>query len=310
MKMVLKQRLIVFSTLLCRPSSVKWMQQQSILKYTILTLLISATLLTLFATSIRPVHVEIQGMGRSIPIHLPLKEHSDMFGGNTGDYTFTGSFSSSLFSQHIVHITPDDCINSFWINGVHVNLDTIITGDTCDYSEGFDIDLKNYLKDGNNQFKIELTDNGGWLGLRIQHSSYDWPYLVLLWTLRLEIMMLLYFFLTNYFQISKGIVLVILLGLLLRVLYLSYTPYDVRAYDVLECGRQYFGNFLLKSMLFGEFSFPSAAGKYIAQVLSVLLLQMVAFLFIGLFISSIKLKPSNLLMILWQLLFCLCKLDA
>jgi len=67
-------------------------------------------------------------------------------------------------------------------------------------------------------------------------------------------------------------------------------------------GRQYFWNYFLKSMLFGEFSFPSAVGQFLAKILSILLLQMIAFLLVGLFISIKNFKPSNLVMLLWFIL--------
>src|SRR4051794_35382636 len=37
---------------------------------------------------------------------------------------------------------------------------------------------------------------------------------------------------SKYVQLPRGIVLIILLGLLLHILYLSYTPYNVREHDV------------------------------------------------------------------------------
>src|SRR6266576_541983 len=153
---------------------------QCLNRYSILILLIAFTCLTLFATSIRLTHVEIQGLEGKKPIHLPLKEHSDMSGENTKDYILTGSFSSSFSSQYIVRITPDDCVESFRINGVDVDLNSVMKGNTCDSSTGFDIDLKNYVKDGTNQFEIGLRDYGNWFGLSIQNSFYDRQYFFLL----------------------------------------------------------------------------------------------------------------------------------
>jgi len=63
-------------------------------------------------------------------------------------------------------------------------------------------------------------------------------------------------------------------------------------------GRQYFWNFLLKTMLFGEYRFPSADGQFVATLLSILLLQMFVFLLFGLFFV----KHHNNVMILWLIL--------
>jgi hypothetical protein len=68
-----------------------------------------------------------------------------------------------------------------------------------------------------------------------------------------------------------------------------------------EDGRQYFFNFFLKSMLFGEFSFPITAQQFLAKLLSVLLLQMVAFLFIGIG-GMRKITSSHVMMLLWLIL--------
>ena len=144
-----------------------------------------------------------------------------------------------MFSQHIIHIVPDGCIQFLQINGARsVNLQAIIRGDLCDSTNGFDIDLKSYLQDGTNQFQIRLTNssNDGWFGLNITHSAYDSQYLFLLYILLLEIGALLYFFLKNQLQLPRGCVIVILLGLLLHILYLSYTPFNVRMHDVTAYG--------------------------------------------------------------------------
>ena len=209
---------------------------QSLTRSALLVLLMACTLLALFTTSLRPTDVTIQGMGNGTqPITLPLEEHSEGIGQT---YILTGSFSYGLFSQHIVHIVPDGCIQFFQINGASVDLQALIRGDLCDSTNGFDIDLKSYLQDGTNQFQIRLTNssNDGWFGLNITHSAYDTQYLVLLEMLLLEVGTLLYFFLKNQLRLPRSCAIVILLGLLLHILYLSYTPYTVRTYDVTEYG--------------------------------------------------------------------------
>ncbi len=84
---------------------------QSLTRSALLVLLMACTLLALFTTSLRPTDVTIQGMGNGTqPITLPLEEHSEGIGQT---YILTGSFSYGLFSQHIVHIVPDGCIQFF-----------------------------------------------------------------------------------------------------------------------------------------------------------------------------------------------------
>jgi hypothetical protein len=205
-------------------------------RYILLILLMALTSLALLTTSLRPTHVTIQGMGNRIQnITLPLMEHSNR---ENQTYVLTGNFSYGLFSQHIVHIVPDNCIKSFQINGRRVDLHAIITGNICNFTNGFDIDLKSYLQDGTNHFQIRLINHGrdDWLRLILAHSTYDSQYLFLLYILLLEVGALLYFFLKNQLQLPRGCVIVILLGLMLHILYLSYTPFNVRMHDVMPYG--------------------------------------------------------------------------
>ncbi len=209
---------------------------QSLNRYGLLVLLISCTLFALVITSLRPTDVTIQGMSNRIQnITLPLNEHSNQ---KSQTYVITGKFSYSLFSQHIVHIVPDNCIKSFQINGVRVNLHAIIRGKLCDSTNGFDIDLKSYLQNGTNHFQVGLIGYGRdlWFGLSLTYSTYDSQYLFLLYILLSEVGALLYFFLKNQLQLPCGCVIVILLGLLLHILYLSYTPFNVRMHDVTAYG--------------------------------------------------------------------------
>jgi hypothetical protein len=198
----------------------------------------ACTVVAILATSLRPTDVTIQGMGNGTqPITLPFEEHPERKDQN---YVITGSFSYGLLSQHIVHIIPGDCVQSFQINGFNVDLNKIISGDLCNPINGFDLDLKSYLRDGSNPFQIQLINygyGGNWLfGLSITHSAYDTSYLVLLGMLLLEVGLLLYFFLTSQVHLPRGVVIVMLLGLLLHLFYLIYTPYRVRTYDLVYYG--------------------------------------------------------------------------
>jgi hypothetical protein len=229
--------------------------------YTLLIALMTLTLFAIFATSLRPTHVQIQGIENPTQyVVLPLEAQEPLqTSQGSQDYTVTANFSYGWFSQHVVHIVPDDCIQYIRINGTYVNLNTI-TDSLCpassgNFTSGFDLDLKSYLQDGENLFQIGLRDNG-WprricndydftspllsmsclrsFGLRITCSFSDRTFFSLLEILLLEITALLYFFLVKQVKLPKKIVILILLGLLLRLFYLSYTPYIAREYDVVE----------------------------------------------------------------------------
>jgi len=67
-------------------------------------------------------------------------------------------------------------------------------------------------------------------------------------------------------------------------------------------GRQHFFNFFLKSMLFGEYSFSFPYAQFLAKVLSLLLLLMIPFLFIGIGASIKKITFLHVTMLLWVIL--------
>lgn len=204
--------------------------------YILLTVFIVLTLLALFLTSIRPTDVKMNSKSGSTPINLPLKEHSDLSGQTAKEYDLTGKLAFSFLSQRIVAITADGCIKYFRINGITVTRDKIVHGENCNFPNRFDINLGKYLTHGTNTFEIALIDSGKWVGLSINNSYPDKLYVALISMLMLEMTVLLYYFLKNQLPFPRGVIILIVLGVLIRILYLSYTPYDTRSHDVLGYG--------------------------------------------------------------------------
>jgi hypothetical protein len=74
-------------------------------------------------------------------------------------------------------------------------------------------------------------------------------------------------------------------------------------------GRQYFWNYFLKTMLFGQFNFSSPKAPFLstitqilATILSLVSLQMIFFFLIGFILSTRKFSFFNLLFLLWVVL--------
>ena len=207
--------------------------------YIFLLLLIFSTLFFLYTTTIRPTHVNmVDEVGNKQNVTLPVRLLSKP---GTTTYTFIGELIYPLISQHILNITPDECIRYFRINNHELSLNHLVHGKNCDIIKGFDIDLGKYLNRGRNVFEIEIVDYGGdddahykgWFGLSIKNSYYDPLFIVLIATLVFEIVLLLFLFLKKCLRLQNSIVLLIILALLLRIVYLSYTAYGERTYDAL-----------------------------------------------------------------------------
>ncbi len=79
----------------------------------------------------------------------------------------------SLTLQHqqnaktIYQIVPDDCVEKFEINGKPVDREGEYQQNRCNWQNGFNIDLKPYLKVGANNVVIEVKNGKGPTGFTI-----------------------------------------------------------------------------------------------------------------------------------------------
>jgi hypothetical protein len=63
-------------------------------------------------------------------------------------------------------LVPDDCLKLFEINGKEVKMTDAQKSKQCNWAEGIVFDLKDYLKEGKNDFHIIIENGGGVTGLR------------------------------------------------------------------------------------------------------------------------------------------------
>lgn len=150
-----------------------------------------------------------------------------------GQYTIEGLFYKESFNQTKVRIVPDICLLEFYVNDKLVD----ISGqNTCLSDDGFEVELKPYLRTGENTVLMKIENDGQRYGAYFTYSFND-PLFRTLLTL-----MLLFLFLTilTYARDfisrpTKGdmlLLVVISLSLILRIFYTSYTRFDVRTHDV------------------------------------------------------------------------------
>ena len=143
----------------------------------------------------------------------------------------TGSVHLHLMPIHSTHFTivADDCLSQLTINTKVFPNDP----DTpCDYTQKRPVDLRNYLKSGENTLRFVIQDSGGKGGIDIQPSSVD-PVVMLRELLLFAIIALGIFIIVRHVPKLRGSVLpkIFFVGVILRWSYFLATPSSVRSYD-------------------------------------------------------------------------------
>ncbi len=141
------------------------------------------------------------------------------------------------FQQHAsatVRIVPDDCLEKMEVNGVSVPLRNIPTGSLCNWSRGFKFDLGRYLVPGENVLDLWVRAKDSVAGLTIfpifdSSNSY-----LLFWgTVALLFFLLSLYFIAAILQISKPLRILLMISVIVDVVYLSYTDFNIRTFDVM-----------------------------------------------------------------------------
>lgn len=86
-------------------------------------------------------------------------------------YRVEGKLDFKPFQRGRFKIVPDNCVQELKINDRNVPLDQYGRG-TCDYVNGFVIDLRPYLRSGTNNILMRLSDDGiGSYGLNMEPAN-------------------------------------------------------------------------------------------------------------------------------------------
>jgi hypothetical protein len=130
----------------------------------------------------------------------------------------------------VYRIKPDDCLNSVSINGQQLQTPDV---QFCDYGSGRPINLEPYLKSGVNHVQIVIGDQGGQVGIKMQSDGSDPLLTLIIMGLLLSITLYSGALLFIRYRAQKDLLLPVVFigGLLLRVLYVIVTPYDLRGHD-------------------------------------------------------------------------------
>ncbi len=135
------------------------------------------------------------------------------------------------FSPTTLHVYADDCLEELKINGLQVDLGGRSQGARCDYARGLELDLGEYIVPGENMFDILVENGGGSGGILITNPSGDlWIYLFG----GVFLAGIVYFIWLVLKKLSWPVALRMLVvgALLLRLLYVFYTPLEARSHDL------------------------------------------------------------------------------
>lgn len=150
-------------------------------------------------------------------------------------WTFERQGDGNLLTVHLEvgwltptrwQVIPDDDLKAIRVNGHDVPLGDVRPGGLTDYTDGFFIDLGQWLVKGDNEIVFTLTNGsgGGGLDFRPAHG-------LLAWSLVGAGLLPLLFGLAGLFRLRASQTLILVAGLVLLCCYWAVTPWAARTHD-------------------------------------------------------------------------------
>ncbi len=126
--------------------------------------------------------------------------------GVAGTYTYeTDLKASALFSGEI-QIIPTGCVTKILVNGIKVPEFFYLT-DSCDFSNGFYLDISSYLQNTDNKITIETKSAGNKYGLNIRDTTrYEIYYILWIVICFLSLIIIKYYKKINLALIRQPII--------------------------------------------------------------------------------------------------------
>jgi 4-amino-4-deoxy-L-arabinose transferase-like glycosyltransferase len=196
-------------------------------KLLIISLALAAMLIVaFFASNIKyEDFILTDEQGKSLIVDFPYRAESPR-GNGTYEYELKGKMYLSFFSPQTFRIIPDDKILSITINGNDVSLAHIPENKKADIRSGFIINLSKYLHSGENSIEIKFLDYGGYMVMKMLPSQ------VSLYLLSFTFLLFIMFVLSKKMYLPKRYTFILFLAIVIRVLYLSVTDFNVRDHDI------------------------------------------------------------------------------
>lgn len=149
-----------------------------------------------------------------------------------GQVEFTANIQNKNFSQNIVSIQVDDCLDKMAVNGQNIDLGLYTKDRFCSWDRGIAINLGNYLKPGQNQVQFTVSNYGGEVGLKINPNIND-PIFGFLVTIAVLTAFALLYEVIRGLRLDKTTTFLFIFALAIRLIYVSYTGFNARQHDAL-----------------------------------------------------------------------------
>jgi len=127
------------------------------------------------------------------------------------------------------NIIPDNCIREISINGKVFPLYGV--QGLCDYQKGTYLDFSKYVEEGLNRFEFRITNDGGPGGLRIEIPYNGFNSLSLIHYIFAVIFLISTALLLRKFKFKFIAISIILLGIIVRLVFYTYTEPTQYSYD-------------------------------------------------------------------------------
>lgn len=162
---------------------------------------------------------------RQQPIAMPFL----MGSWSLGNYTLRGNLIRSWFTPTSYRIIPDDYLHALYVNGKEIDLSGVPDDLRKDVTNGFKIDLEEFLVVGNNQLEFVFEDYGGDIGMSMQADKTDWRFGLLLygWVAIGVWVFVIAAARAGVSRVHTALYFLILLGSIVKVWYIfTYNPVD------------------------------------------------------------------------------------
>lgn len=161
-------------------------------------------------------------LGNTSKIDFPVHKQSQ----ESGIYKLEGIAYKNSISSTKLQIIPDDEISSLSINNNLVDMSHIPESGRRDYRNGFILDLKDHLKNGENKIEIIFSDTGGMMGINLKSLYAENLNKLMLALIGLTISLLIL-----KTRLSFAFKILLIAALFIRLFYFSITPPDTRTHD-------------------------------------------------------------------------------
>ncbi|MCL1955742.1 MAG: glycosyltransferase family 39 protein [Fibromonadales bacterium] len=175
-------------------------------------------------------NIEFTVDGNSYPESIPLLTHKIAEHSN-----FSISFNIDVKNNKnsVYKFFPDDCILGVKINGKAFPQEMI--KNPCDYSNGIILDLSEYVQKGLNRIELQMRNNGGPGGLRIENPYGGFKLLSLKHYIFTLLLLLSIALILRKFNFGFIAISIILLGIIVRLVIYTYlgpmqSPHDIEAH--------------------------------------------------------------------------------